>query len=94
MAGACSRRCINFFEYFVGDGVPAPLCGVLPMVALTPKGVRYLDVPFAFAESSIVQTLISIKNIEFFVSFSLSVIENTPSAPVFYLYFLHISTKY
>ena len=25
----------------VGDGVPAPLCGVLPMVALTPKGVRY-----------------------------------------------------
>ena len=33
----------------VGDGVPAPLCGVLPMVALTPKGVRYLGVPFIFA---------------------------------------------
>ena len=25
----------------VGAGFPAPLCGVLPMVALTPKGVRY-----------------------------------------------------
>ena len=32
----------------VGGGVPAPLCGVLPMVALTPKGVRYPGRPAGF----------------------------------------------
>ena len=31
----------DVYVIMVGDGVPAPLCGVLPMVALTPKGVRY-----------------------------------------------------
>ena len=34
-------RAYDVYVIMVGDGVPAPLCGVLPMVALTPKGVRY-----------------------------------------------------
>ena len=38
-------RAYDVYVIMVGEGVPAPLCGVLPMVALTPKGVRYPGCP-------------------------------------------------